>query len=212
MPNGPPGAWYNVWAMDSGVEMRHAHGALPPVPPRSRRLERRIAGTKPRLRPTRALFLLIAVVLALAGLSVWLALPGPSTGPTVSDSAIAAGTREVRLATEAVTQAGTAMSSQMSSLRGLPTVASVSAAVDPYLVALEHYRAALSSSVVNRAADQWRRVVLVEVHTLVTLLASLPTTPSGQLGSWINNFYLQTAELQSAIQALGGALPQGPAS
>jgi hypothetical protein len=104
------------------------------------------------------------------------------------------------------------MSLQMAGLHTFPTVASVSAAVDPYLVALERYRGALPGSALGPAADHWRRVVLVDTHGLVTLLQSLPNTPSGQLGSWINGFYLQTAELQSAIQALGAALPKDAAS
>jgi hypothetical protein len=207
---GLPGAWYNGWRMNSGVEMRDAHTPLPSVPPRSRRLERRIAGTKPSMRPTPALYLLIGVALALAGLSWWLAQPGPST-PASSASAIAAGTREVRSATDTVTQAGTAMSIQMANLRTLPTVTSVAAVVDPYLAALERYGAALKNAVVGPAAATWRRSVLANVHSLVTLLQSLPATPSGQLGSWINGFYLQTAELQSAISGLGAALPNAPA-
>jgi hypothetical protein len=197
--------------MNAGVEMRDAHAPLPPVPPRSRRLERRIAGTKPFSRATTALYLLIGVALALAGLSWWLAQPGPS-GPAASTSAIAAGTEEVRSANETVTQAGTAMSTQMANLRTLPTVASVGAVVDPYLAALERYQAALTSSVLGPTAGISQRSVLANVHSLITLLQSLPATPSGQLGSWINGFYLQTAELQSAISNLGAALPSATAS
>jgi hypothetical protein len=209
---GASGAWYNVSHMDTGVGTRHVSAALPSVPPRSRRLERRLAGAKRSRPPTTVVVLLIGVILLLAGLLWWVTEPSSTPHPSVSSSSLTTSANAVRQATAAVTQAGTVMSLQLASRHTLPTVASVAIAVDPYLVALETYQVALSAPVLNSRAAVWRRNVVVRIQNLETLLKDLPNTPSGQLGSWINGFYLQTAELQTTIQGLEAALPEAPAS
>lgn len=152
--------------------------------------------------------LVLFILVALGGLIWWVASPAGPKAPSPPTS-FAAGTNEVRQATAAVTQAGTVMSLQLASGKSLPTVRSVSTAVDPYLTALRQYQSSLSGAVVSPAAGRWQRTVLVQVHSLMTLLGDLAGTPSGQLGSWIKGFYLQTAELQSAIEGLQAAL-SGP--
>jgi hypothetical protein len=155
--------------------------------------------------------ILLIAALALGGLLWWVATPARPAPVTLSNSDVASA-KEVGRATADVTQAGTVMSQQLAGLRGLPTVASVSAVVDPYLTALQRYQSALSVRRLSSRGDLWRRIVLVHVRSLETLLHDLPNTPSGELGSWINGFYLQTAELQNAIQGLDAALPGVPAS
>ncbi len=151
--------------------------------------------------------------MALGALIWWVATPSHPSGPTAaSANSLAVGAREVRQATTTVTKAGTVMSRQMADIHSLPTVASVSAAVDPYLTALQRYQRALTGPVLIPAADNWRRNILVHLHSLETLLGDLTNTPSAELGSWINGFYLQTAELQNAIQGLDIALPNGSGS
>jgi len=98
------------------------------------------------------------------------------------------------------------MSAAMAGLHTLPTVASVSAIVDPYAAALARYDTALTGTSLRPAAATWRSAVLGQVRTLDGLLGTLASTPSAGLGQWIEGFYLQTAELQSAIENLQAAL------
>ena len=201
------GDWYNVGGMEAGVETRLTDASDPSVPPHSRRLERRLHGTR-RVRRAPLAALVAVAALALGGLVWWVASPSSPTAAPAAHSSVAA-TRAVQGATDLVTSAGSNMSLGMAGLKTLPTVASVSAVVDPYLTALQRYQASLSGAVLAGSAATWRRAVLSQVQQLVGLLQSLGTTPSGQLGTWISGFYLQTAELQNSVEGLQSALSAG---
>jgi hypothetical protein len=176
-----------------------------PLPPRSMRRRRRelVGGHAPRR------VVAVAVALALvAGIALWATLSGSPTRaktPPVAPS-YAAGTKAVLGATRTVTAAGTTMSVALAGLHTLPTVASVSAIVTPYGTALGRYHAALAAARVSPAATTWRTAVVSQLDRLSALIATLASTPSATLGQWINGFYLQTAELQSAIEELQAAL------
>jgi hypothetical protein len=144
-----------------------------------------------------------AVVAVIASGVGW-ALASGSSAPASANTAAARSA--VGRATTLVTQAGSAMSNGMAAIDTVPTVATVSAVVDPYLVSLQHYEAALAGATLASSAATWRNMVLTHVRDLIALLQSLPSTPSASLGNWINGFYLQTAELQTAIQGLVPAL------
>jgi hypothetical protein len=100
------------------------------------------------------------------------------------------------------------MSLAMAALHTLPTVASVAAIVDPYGVALQQYEATLSQATLGASATSWRTTVLDQTQRLTQLLGTLPATPPAHLGEWISGYYLQTAQLQSAIEELEAALGQ----
>ncbi len=152
-----------------------------------------------------------AAVAVIAAGTGWALSSGSSAPPAPSAPSSAAARTLVGQATALVTQAGSAMSQGMSALHSLPTVTTVSAVVDPYLVSLQRYEAVLAGARLTGSAATWRGMVLLHVRDLVTLLHSLPTTPSFSLGTWINGFYLQTAELQSAIEGLLPTLRTPPA-
>ncbi|HEY1830989.1 MAG TPA: hypothetical protein VGG38_12170 [Acidimicrobiales bacterium] len=153
------------------------------------------------------------VVLALAGTLIGFAVSGsppkaatvptPVSAPTAAQ---AAGDRAVLGATGEVTSAGDSVSLGMNSMHGLPTVPAVAAVVDPYRAALGRYQTALDGVAVDEAATPWRGTVLEHIDQVNSLISQLPDVPSAHLGAWIDNFYLQTAELESAVEALLSAL------
>ena len=155
----------------------------------------------------------LALVLALGlGVLVWALIDGvspttkspASSGPT--PAAVAAGVKDVLRATNVVTTAGTTMSVAMAGLHTLPTVVLVSAIVQPYGAALQRYETTLGRATLGTSAAPWRASVVAQAQRLSQSLATLPTTPSAQLGGWISSYELETAELQSAIEALESAL------
>jgi hypothetical protein len=152
-----------------------------------------------------------ALVLALVvGIVLWATLSGsptPAKAPPATPS-YAVGTKAVLGATRSVTAAGATMSVAMAALHTLPTVESVSAIVDPYGSALEQYQAALGAATLSPGAATYRTAVVTHVQAIDALIATLASTPSAQLGRWIEGFYLQTAELQSTIEELQAALGQ----
>lgn len=153
------------------------------------------------------------VVLALAGILIGFVLsgsppkaatiPAPVSAPTAAQLA---GDQAVLRATGQVTSAGDSMSVGMNSMHRLPTIPTVAAVVDPYRAALARYEGALRGAAVDQSATPWRGTVLERIGQVNSLIGQLPDVASAHLGAWIDNFYLQTAELESAIEALQSAL------
>ncbi|HEY1829836.1 MAG TPA: hypothetical protein VGG38_06285 [Acidimicrobiales bacterium] len=158
-------------------------------------------------RHRRRLGVVVILISALVVGLLWWGLSSGGGGPSgPSPRAIAAGDRIARQATNQATQAGTAMSVALADLNGLPTIANVSAAVDPYRAALLRYDKALSSLTLTSGASSWRGHVHTDIAAVVTAIGQLQAMSSAQLGTWIENFYLTTAELQSAVEELQAAV------
>jgi hypothetical protein len=153
------------------------------------------------------------VVLALAGILIGFAVSGsppkattvptPVSAPTAAQLA---GDRAVLRATGPVTSAGDRMSRGMNKMHKLPTVGTVATVVDPYRGALGRYQTALNGVAMDAAATPWRGSVLDRIDQVNSLIGQLPAVASAHLGAWIDTFYLQTAELESDIEALQSAL------
>jgi hypothetical protein len=190
--------------MDGDVETLNLGGDSLPLP---RQLRRGLGHSGPGRRRG-AVTALVLVIALVGGALTWWALSdsGPAT-PTVSPRLAALGSKEVLAATAVVTTAGTTMSLGMNDIAGVPTIGQVTTVVDPYVSALEHYSRVLTGATLNPSADTARQSVLSHVHRLVAFLRTLSRVSSARLGSWIDGFYLQTAELQSAIDGLQNALP-----
>jgi hypothetical protein len=191
--------------MDGDVETLRLGADSLPLPRQLRRQWGRAGrGRRPGPAAIAALVLIVALV---GGALTWWALSdsGPAP-PAVSPRLAALGAKDVRSATAVITAAGTTMSLGMTDIHGVPTVAMVSAVVDPYVSALQHYERVLTGATLTLSALPARRSVLDHVHHLVTFLQTLTRVPADHLGSWIDGFYLQTAELQAAIDGLQNAL------
>jgi hypothetical protein len=133
-----------------------------------------------------------------------------SSSPAASRATSAIQSRDlarVQGATAAATSAGTAVSDGFAHLQGVPTVAAVSAVIDPYLTALEGYQGVLAAAQLPTSVSGAARAAGLQVRRIVAFLQSLKGFNSVHLGRWINGYYLHTAELQSAISQLQFVLP-----
>jgi hypothetical protein len=191
--------------MHGDVETLQVHAEHAPTSRLARR--RGIHGRRSRVRTPLGLTALVLALMVAGGLTWWaLSGPGAPSTPTASPRQLALGVSTVRQATATVTAAGTTMSVGMNDLSGLPTVPTVSAVVDPYARALQAFQLDLSGVAIDPLGAARRRTVLVQVGPLLAVISKLGGTPSAQLGTWIDNFYLETAELQSAIEDLQTAV------
>ncbi len=147
----------------------------------------------------------VAVVVVVASLHH--SMP-PSTGrasaPTSTVSS--ADVTRLRTATAAAVAATAAAHSGLNSLPGFPTPPRVAAVINPYIQSLQHYGSVLAETAVPTTA----RTAAATAHVLVTqevqFLGTINGLPAIQLGSYLEQFGQDSAQLQRTLSSVQGGL------
>jgi hypothetical protein len=121
----------------------------------------------------------------------------PSTS-AVSSSDVA----QVRAATAAADAATTKARNQLHALTGWPTVTHVARVINPYVAALERYNSVLTMATVPESA----RTAAVSADVLVARdmqsLSTINELPALKLGTYLQEFTLDAAQLQTNLANL----------
>jgi hypothetical protein len=155
--------------------------------------------------------LLCFLAAVIAGAAIVSAFHNP-TAPTVhpraaSISAVSpAAVARVRSATNAAETATTRAHSSLDAISGLPTLANVSAIINPYVESLQHYQTALREAVVPGTAKTTVDSVRSLVGQDATFLFTINVLPSLDLGAYLAEFAARSTQLQLAFSEIRGAL------
>ena len=188
------------------------HDGTPPpdvpvhAPPHTRR------GRRPRSR----VFVTMAVVLCfvaavVAGAAIVSAFHNPTT-PTVHSGAASIpkvpspGVARVEAATDKAEAATNTARSKLIAMSGFPTLSKVSAIVNPYVEALQHYETALTDIAVPARAKAAVDSVRSLAGQNARFLFSINVLPSLGLGAYLAEFTQRATQLQLDFREVRGAL------
>jgi hypothetical protein len=135
----------------------------------------------------------------------------PSTGGAAhtTSGAAAASSADVARLQSAITDVESSASgatAQLSTLGSIPTLARVAPIVNPYMASLQLYAALASAVTVPPAAQAAAHAADAQVQQDAAFLGTINTLPAAQLGSFLQEFYAHSAQLQSSMDGLQHAL------
>lgn len=128
--------------------------------------------------------------------------PATEAAPAVSSADVA----RVRAATTAAVAATATARTKLQTLGGFPTPTNVAAVINPYVARLQIYSAALTRTAVPAAARTAAMNAVVQVTRDEQFLGTINGLPSLQLGSYLQAFFSDAAQLQTTVANLLGKL------
>jgi tetrahydromethanopterin S-methyltransferase subunit D len=202
IPNWERGAGATSWP-----ESRWEHATQTTLPVQSTRPGPDRGQRHQSRAPSAGVAVAFLVLILIAGAVVLASLhhaPKAPTGPaaattsTVSDSDV----ERMLTATIAAGAANTLAQSKLQPGSGFPTVTKVAGIINPYVASLQRYKTALADIPVPEGV----RPDAVNAHALVTrdlqFLGTINGLPSLRLGTYLEEFHLDAAQLQSILGSL----------
>ena len=165
-------------------------------------------GTNRRIRPWVAIAACILLVVAVGAVvlgSIHRAPSAPSaSSPTTasttppSDVAIS----QLQSATEEVASATTGARAAMAALSGFPTPNNVATVVNPYVASLRLYETFMSGAAVPAASQSVAATAAAQVRQDVSFLETINGLPPVGLGAYLQQFGVDTTQLQTTLTSL----------
>jgi len=160
----------------------------------------------------------IIVVIVMATLVAHLLHPTPAVSgsgsapaPATHRAAPSAVDREhLETATDDAVSATTAMRTGFTVLKGIPTVATTAAIINPYVDSLQLYGTLLGATPVPSSASAPARTVSTDVREDATYLEAINGLASANLGAFIDGVFTRATALETATGALENALRPPP--
>lgn len=128
--------------------------------------------------------------------------PQAASTSVVSSSAVS----RLQSATDAADAATSTVRSQLDQIVGIPTLTNVSALINPYVAALQHYAAVLQTTPVPTAAKTTADTARSLVNQDVEFLGTINGLTSLGLGSYLEQFGQISADLRTTLGTLQGDL------
>jgi hypothetical protein len=161
-----------------------------------------------RRRAFKVTIVLASLVVVIAAAAVVVAsLHHPTSRPTStaapSTSAISTSdVAQVRAATAAANAATTNARNQLHALTGFPTVTNVEGVINPYVASLERYNSVLTMATVPESARKAAVGADVVVARDMQSLSTINGLPALKLGTYLQEFTLDAAQLQTNLSNL----------
>ena len=127
---------------------------------------------------------------------------GGSTSPDTATAPSISGTSRVQAAVSNANAATTTAQTQLDSLSGIPTLATVAAVVNPYSYALQLYESFLSGSAVPAAAWSEKISADTQLSEDLRFLNTINELPPLQLGAYMVRFSTVAAQLHTTLSTL----------
>jgi len=199
--------WGRASTALSDARWEHASEATPspwqaPSDPAARRTH------PPRTRAFKVTIVLASLVVVLVAVAIVVtSLRQPTSRPTSpaapSTSAVSSSdVAQVRAATAAADAATTKARNQLHALTGWPTVTHVAGVINPYVAALERYNSVLTMATVPESARTAAVSADVRVARDMLSLSTISELPALKLGTYLQEFTLDAAQLQTNLANL----------
>lgn len=144
--------------------------------------------------------LLVLIIVAVVVASVHHSTSSPTIPAAPSTSAVSSSTADqVRAATAAADTATTKARNQLLALTGVPTIPKVAGVINPYVAALERYDSVLTMAAVPQSARSTAVGTDVLVARDMQTLATINGLPAFNLGTYLEEFTLDAAQLQTNL-------------
>jgi hypothetical protein len=167
----------------------HAHGR------QSRRT--RATTTAIVLASLVAVFVAVTIVMVLLHHST-----NATTGATHTAPVTSSHSTHVVAATKTADGVTSTTRSELHALKGIPTLVTVAALINPYVTSLQQYAAVLSGAHVSAKARTAAAQALALARQDVQFLSSINGLPSIRLGSYLEQFGKDAAQFQKALGTL----------